>query len=147
MYINDIDEGITCKILKFTDDTKIGNKVKSETQRKLIQSDLNALVDWSKTWQLTFNLEKCHVPHVGSSNPQTNYSMDNVQLTNVVEEKDFGVIVSNDFKPELQCAEVVKTANKIVSFIGRAFNFKSEKIILTLYNSLVRPHLEYCVQF
>ena len=96
---------------------------------------------------MNFNLEKCHVLHIGSSNPQTNYSMDNVQLTNVVKEKDLGVIVSNDLKPELQCTEVVKTANKLVSFIGRAFKFKSEKIILTLYNLVVRPHLEYCVRF
>ena len=127
IYINDIDEGITCKILKFADDTKIANKVNSETQRKLIQSDLNTLVDWSKIWQMNFNLEKCHVLHVGSSNPQTNYSMDNIQLTNVVKEKDLRVIVSNDLKPELQCAEVVKTANNLVSFIERAFEFKSEK--------------------
>ena len=96
---------------------------------------------------MNFNLEKCHFLHVGSSNSQTNCSMNNVQLTNVVKEKYLGVMVSNDLKPELQCAEVVKTANKVVIFIGRAFEFKSEKIIITLYNSLVRPHLEYCVQF
>ena len=43
--------------------------------------------------------------------------------------------------------ETVKIANKLVGFTGRTFTFKSEKVILTLYNSLVRPHLEYCVQF
>ena len=63
--------------------------------------------------------------------------MDIVQLKNVVKEKDLGIIVSTDLKPKLQCTEVVKTANKLVSFIGRAFEFKSEKFILTLYNSLV----------
>ena len=34
-----------------------------------------------------------------------------------------------------------------MGLIGRTFEFKSEKVILALYNSLVRPHLEYCVQF
>ena len=53
--------------------------------------------------------------------------MDNVQLKNVVKEKDLGVIISTDLKPNLHCAEIVKTANKLVSFIGRAFEFKSEK--------------------
>ena len=40
-----------------------------------------------------------------------------------------------------------KSVNKSISFIGRAFEFNSEKIILTLYNSLVLPYLEYCVSF
>lgn len=31
------------------------------------------------------------------------------------------------------------------SFIGRAFTFTYVKIILTLYNSSVHPHLEYDV--
>ena len=47
----------------------------------------------------------------------------------------------------MHCKEVLKTSNKLVGFIGRTFEYKSEKVIRTLYNSLVRPHLEYCVQF
>jgi len=73
--------------------------------------------------------------------------MDNVQLISVDREKDLGVIISTDLKPNNQCTEVVKIANKLVDFIGRSFDLKSEKVLLTLYNSLVRPQLEYCVQF
>ena len=40
----------------------------------------------------------------------------------------------------------MKTANKLIGFIGRSFEFRTEEIILNLYNALVRPHLEYCVQ-
>ena len=87
LYINDIDEGITCKISKFHDDTKIADKVNWETQRQLMQNDVNALVDWSKKWQMNFDLEKCHVPIVGNNNLQINYSMDDVQLKNVIEKK------------------------------------------------------------
>ena len=66
-------------------------------------------------------------------------------MTNV--EKDLGIMISDDLKPSNQCSKVVKTANKLVGFIGRTFEHKSEKVILTLYNSLVRPLLEYCIQF
>ena len=65
-----------------------------------MQNDLNALVYWSKICQMNFNLEKCHVPHVGNNNPQLNYSMDNVQPKNVVKEKDLGVIVATDLEPK-----------------------------------------------
>ncbi len=73
--------------------------------------------------------------------------MNGVQLSEVDQEKDLGVIISNDLKPNLQCKEVIKKANKLIGFIGRTFEYKSEKVIRTLYNSLVRPHLEYYVQF
>ena len=51
--------------------------------------------------------------------------MDNVQSENVVKEKeDLGVIVSTDLKSKLQCAKIVKTAKRLVSFIGRICEFK-----------------------
>ena len=147
IFINDIDNDLCCKISKFADDTKIGNKAVSPLQRQQIQSDLNKLVEWSKRWQMNFNTDKCKVLHIGNKNTKAQYTMNGTQLKAVDKERDLGVIISSDLKPSLQCSEAIKKANQIVGFIGRSFEFKSEKIILTLYNSLVRPHLEYCVQF
>ena len=62
------------------------------------------------------------------------------------EEKDLGVLVQNDLKISKQCTKVVKTANCVLGMINRSVQYKSKDIILPLYKSLVRPHLEYCVQ-
>ena len=35
-------------------------------------------------------------------------------------------------------------ANRILGMIKRAISYKSRSILLQLYKSLVRPHLEYC---
>ena len=99
IYVNDIDDGIACKISKFTDDTKIVNPVITEAQRQFIQKDLNTLVDWSHKWQMKFNLDKCHVLHMGNYNPLTSYSMKDVQLKSVDKEKDLGVIITSNLKP------------------------------------------------
>ena len=147
IYINDIDNDLVCKISKFADDTKIGNKASTLLQRQQIQTDLNKLVEWADRWQMNFNINKCKVLHLGNRNQKAQYNMNGIQLNAVDKEKDLGVIITSDLKPSLQCTEAVKKANKLVGLIGRSFEFKSEKIILTLYNSLVRPHLEYCVQF
>lgn len=147
IYINDIDERISCKISKFADDTKITSKVTSVSQWQKLQCDLDKLTSWAETWQMKFNIEKCKVLHIGNDNVQARYVMNNVQLSSTAKEKDLGVVVSKDLKPSQHCTETVKTANKLVGFIERTFEFKSEKVILALYNSLVRPHLEYCVQF
>ncbi len=98
---------------------------------------------------MKLNVEKCRVMHIGINNDKVEYSMNRVELsvTNLNTEKDLGVMISDDLKPSNQCSKVVNTANKLVGFIGCTFEHKSEKVILTLYNSSVRPLLEYCVQF
>lgn len=53
------------------------------------------------------------------------------------------VIVSSNLKPSNRYIEFVKVRNKLVGFTGRSYDFISEKLILTLYNSLERPHLQY----
>ncbi len=62
-----------------------------------------------------------------------------------MKKKDLGVTICSDLKPGKNCSEIVKTAYKFNSFIGRTFEFKSEKVIFTLFNARLRPYLEYCV--
>jgi len=64
----------------------------------------------------------------------------------VHELKDLGVIVSDDLKWDKQCVAVVKNANKLLGMIKRNFIDRSKATILALYKSLIRPHLENCIQ-
>ncbi|KAF2350787.1 Reverse transcriptase domain [Trinorchestia longiramus] len=56
IYINNLDVGIISKINKFADDTKLCHKVLTEKDRVTIQSDLNRLLQWTETWQMSFNI-------------------------------------------------------------------------------------------
>jgi len=70
--------------------------------------------------------------------------MDGNRLQVVSEERDLGVIMSEDLKWEKQCVAAVKQGNKILGMIKRNFTDRSEETIMSLYKSLVRPHLEFC---
>ena len=94
---------------------------------------------------MKFNIDKCKVIHFGSRNKEYNYSIDNSCLKVVDEERDLEVIVNKNLKSSAQCSKAVKKANKALGFIKRNFEYKSKNIVLPLFKSMVRPHLEYAV--
>ena len=48
VYIYDLEEGVTGKILKFADDTKLFRKTKEIGDKQKLQDDINKLVKWSE---------------------------------------------------------------------------------------------------
>ena len=54
--------------------------------------------------------------------------------------------MDRDFNFKEQCLNARNRANKILGFINRNVSYKSKDVIRQLYNSYVRPHIEYCVQ-
>ncbi len=84
----------------FADDTKVYASVNTDYDVKGMRTDMDRLQVWSKTWLLRFNASKCKVMHMGSSNPSGSYSMSGVVLEDIDQEKDVGVYLTKDCKPE-----------------------------------------------
>ena len=108
MFIDDLDEGLTSRILKFADDTEIFRVVKGPEDRNALQEDLRRLSDWSEVWQMKFNVDKSKVMHLGPRSMHWNYSIGGRHLKEVTEERDLGVIITNDLKVEAQCSAARK---------------------------------------
>ena len=85
--------------------------------------------------------------HIGNDNINFPYNITGHIISKATEQRDLGVLVSDNLKFSRQCVEASKTANRILGFISRTFEHKNKDIVLPLYKSLVRPHLEYAVQF
>ena len=75
VYINDLEKGITGKILKFADDTKLFTKTKEIGEKQKLQDDIDKLVRWSGKWQMLFNFGKCRCLHTEPGNSGMNYEM------------------------------------------------------------------------
>ena len=86
VYINDIGEGVTGKILKFSDDAKLFRKTKEIGDKQRLQEDIDKLVERSEKWQMLFNCGKCKCLHTGPGNTGMNYEMGGTILSKTVKE-------------------------------------------------------------
>jgi len=95
---------------------------------------------------MLFNVAKCGVVHIGHNNPKENYTLGGKQIDTLHEERDLGVIIDETLKCRKQCVKAVNAANATLGMIKRSFVNRERQTILTLYKSVVRPKLEYCIQ-
>jgi ribonucleases P/MRP protein subunit RPP40 len=134
----------------YADDTKIFHKADCKLDTDQLQKDLDELGEWSREWQMRFNVEKCKVMHLGGGrNGKMVYSMVSSDskarsdLATTELEKDLGIWCSSSLKEGEHVARAAGTANRILGLIKRTFTYLDEEIMRQLYTALVRPHLEY----
>ena len=94
---------------------------------------------------MKFNVEK--MQSITLWQEQHWLSVQHVWTTTIAEataEKDLGVVFSHDLKVVQQCREAYSKANQMLGPVRRTIAFKNPAVLISLYKSLVRLHLENC---
>ena len=145
LYINDLPGGIKSFVSLFADDVKLVTRC---TDYKIAQDDLDRLMEWEKKWLLTFNVNdgKCKVLHVGTNNPQYSYVMNGNTLPTIEYEKDLGLHTTNTLDWDFHINKSVSKAKAVIGWVSRNVISRKIDVMVNVYKSLIRPHIEYAVQ-
>ena len=134
----------------FADDTKVWRTVRTEEDCDILQSDLHSIYDWADNVNMTFNSKKFEwMRYVASSEVAPAYQYKSPENTDIVEKqdlKDLGVRLSTDLTFSLHIEKVVTTASQMVGWGLRTFRNRGSYLLITMFRSLVQPHLDYCSQ-
>lgn len=69
------------------------------------------------------------------------------QMTEVDQERDWGILITKDLKCKHQKEASYRKDNRALAYIYRNFHYKLRDIVLPLYTSLVKPHMAFSEQF
>ena len=112
-----------------------------------MQNNLNRLEKWADRNLTQFSKGQCKDLHQGRNSSRRQSILGAVWLEISFTRKVLGVLLDGKLTMSLQCAFIKRRANGILGYIRRNIASRLKEVVLPVSTVLVRPHLEYCVQF
>ena len=147
LFINDIVTDIGSNIRLFADDTSLYMIVDNPTATaELLNLDLEKIIEWAKTWLVTFNPLKTEALLISRKLIKPYHSslhMDNQIIDEVDTHKHIGIYLSSDCSWHKHIDYVKEKAWTRINAM-RKFKFELDrKSLETIYLTFIRPILEY----
>jgi len=139
----------------FADDTKMVSAINPPSVQEdttSLQTDIDTAFTWTDTWLMELNAAKCKVMHLGNHNPNHLYTTPTREvqprkiLETTTQERDLGIILSNNHKPTMQCNKAAIKASSIYGMMKKSIHSSQLPIWKIIYTTYIHPHLEYAIQ-
>ena len=154
IYIDNITSQIssTSTISLFADDIALYRTIRSPADYVVLQADITAITVWIENDNhLKLNVDKCCLmlvsrEHTLSLTPPPLFIHGDSQLQQVNSVKYLGLLLTSDLTWSQHINNICSKTRKLTGLFYRRFHHCHPQLMLRLYKSLVRPHLEYASQ-
>jgi hypothetical protein len=148
LYSDDINVTVDpgTSVLQFADDIKlyhIFHPRSPDDHSASLQSTLGNIHQWSVVNQLPLNSKKCCVLHFGRSNPRNVCRINREPLVARASERDLGIILDEHLTFGEHITGMACKARRLVGYVFHSFRSRNPSVIIPIFNSLIRPILEY----
>ena len=130
----------------FADDCLVYRIIDSVDDIGKLQDDLNTLMSWASTWQMSFNVTKCVDTHITNATKHViygDYDMGGERLEWTDAAPYLGVTLTKNLSWSPHIAHTAGKARRNLGFVRRNLYQCPQSIRERAYKTLVRPLCEY----
>ena len=149
LFIGDIDRDLQfARATSFADDTRVVMQVGDDTDAADLQGDLGTLYKWAEANNMKFNGSKFQYLRYGPGSLGGLHYLteEGEKIEEATALKDLGIMMSASGTFENHISEICQKGSNMVGWILRTVSTRNSVPMLTLFNAVVRPVLEYCSQ-
>ncbi len=152
MYINDLGSYLSdSRVSLYADDTALYTSAQTQIELVLnLRVELSTVDEWLKANRLTLNVKKTKYVIFGTRNKlehvtrDLNLEIGSEQIERVSHMKYLGVILDDKLTFDEHINYTHSKASQRLGVLRRSREYLDSSTSLTLYKSLVLPHLDYC---
>jgi hypothetical protein len=151
IYVNDLSRQIkNGSIKQFADDATTYYVGRSPQQlEQMIQPDVNRILTWFRVNRLTLNAKKTELVCFRSQKKtyiEVNIMINLEPITQTKEAKYLGLILDENLSWNGHTQRIRKRTAQLTGAIWRIRNCIPKNLLVTMYNSLILPHLTYGIE-
>ena len=135
-------------MLMYADDATLYCNLDESTSEILLNNELTKITDWLSSNKLSLNVKKTKFMVFHTPQRRVNYptlKLNNVNIKRLSQFNFLGVILASSLKWDKHVAHVSLKISRVIGALYRLKHVFPRKVLLTLYNALILPHLSYCI--
>ena len=145
IYTDGTPSTLSLTICMFADDTYIYRSIRKIDDCKILQEDLQKLMQWEKSWSMEFHPDKYKVLRITNKRKviKYRYLLHNVILKEVSNAKCLGVTMNTRLSWKKHVHEICSNANQTRQFLQRNFVACKPETKLQCYKTFIQLIVKY----